>query len=294
MFNKFLFIAVAVLVLSGNGGARAEASSAVEARDVLGRTLRLARPAERIVSLNPAATEILFAVGAGSRVLGVTEFCDYPPEAASRTIVGGFSGATVSVEQIVALKPDLVLVSAEMHVRIIPLLDALGIPLFAVDPHSFQQVYETIDHLGRLTACPAGARNVIQDMRSRIAALGAPEKEPVAVFWEIWDDPLMTIGGTTFISEAIELAGGRNVFADLREQWPGVNLEQVLLRKPDWILSGDDHGDRLTPEALGRRAGWATVPAVRAGRIAVIEADIIYRSGPRLAEAVEALSRLLR
>jgi len=264
--------------------------------DAAGRRITLQKRASRIVSLTPAVTETLFAIGAGDQVVGVTEFCNYPQAASRKTKVGGFSGATISIEQIVALKPDLVILSAVMHAKVIPLLDQVKIPCFAVEPVSFADVYRDIQTLGALTGHEKESRTVVATMQKRIAAVqeipatkGAPR-----VFWELWDDPLMTAGGPTFISEAITLAGGTNVFADLTEQWPQVSFEELLIRKPDWILSGTDHGDRMKLEDILKRPGWTNVPAVKNGKIATIESDIIYRGGPRLADAVEALAKILK
>ena len=248
---------------------------------------------QRIVSLVPAVTEILFAIGAGEKVVGVTEYCDYPAEAGERTSVGGFSGATVSVEQIRLLNPDMVLLSADMHERITALLDELRITSFAVEPKNFSQVYDVIALLGEMTGCTAGAGEVIAGMKSKIA--GVEERiqgrEKPGVFWMLSEDPLMSVGAETFVSEAISLGGGRNIFADVRERWPLVSREQVLLRKPDWILLGDDVGGAAA--ALAVNPLWQTIPAIRESRVALIDADILYRYGPRLADGVEYIARIL-
>ncbi|AEJ19352.1 ABC transporter substrate-binding protein [Gracilinema caldarium] len=264
--------------------------------DAAGRSITLQQSAGRIVSLTPAVTETLFAIGAGDQVVGVTEFCNYPSAVSSKTRVGGFSGATISIEQIVALKPDLVILSAVMHAKVIPLLDQVKIPCFAVEPGSFADVYRDILTLGALTGHEKEARTVVTAMQKRIAAVQTipTTKGTPRVFWELWDDPLMTAGGPTFISEAIVLAGGKNVFADLQEQWPQVSFEELLVRNPDWILSGTDHGDRMRLEDIMNRPGWLNIPAVKNGKIATIESDIIYRGGPRLADAVEALAKILK
>jgi iron complex transport system substrate-binding protein len=190
---------------------------ALRIRDVLGRTLTFTAPPRRIVSLSPAVTEILFALGAGSQVVGVTEYCDYPPETAAIPKVGGFSGAAVGMERIAALRPDLVILSGDMHGRIITLLDRLSIGNFAVEPRNFSEVYQTIQTLGTLTGKEEKAREVIALMEEKISRAEARWKgrERPGVFWELTDEPLMTAGGNTFISEAIRLGGGRKVFEEL-------------------------------------------------------------------------------
>ncbi|MDR2537793.1 MAG: cobalamin-binding protein [Treponema sp.] len=271
------------------------AQTSINMTDVLGRRVSLSAIPQRIISLSPGVTEILFAIGAGAQVVGVTEYCNYPPETANRTKVGGFSGITVNVEQIVVLKPDMVIVSGEMHERIIALLDGLGIKSFAVEPSSFAQVYTTIETIGRLTGHESGASRVTATMRAKImrAQTQRGNRERPGVFWELSDDPLMSTGGNTFISEAISLAGGRNIFEDLSERWPIVSTEQVLLRKPAWILAGDDHGVIIEPQTLARRPGWSALPAVRDKHVALVNADMLYRYGPRLADAVLAIANIL-
>jgi iron complex transport system substrate-binding protein len=248
------------------------------------------------VSLSPSVTEILFALGAENQIAGITEYCDYPPETALIPKVGGFSGVTVQVERIAALRPDLVILSGDMHGRIITLLDRLSIRNFAVEPRNFNEVYQTIETLGILTGHGEKARELIARMEEKIRRAQEQRRggEPPGVFWELSDEPLMTTGGNTFISEAIRLGGGRNVFEDLPELWPTVSTEAVLLRKPDWIIAGDDHGKIVEPGALSRRPGWQGIPAVKNGRIATVNADALYRYGPRLADAVLAIAEILR
>lgn len=248
----------------------------------------------RIVSLSPAVTEILFAIGAGETVVGVTQHCDYPLAARELVSVGGFAGATVSVEQIRALSPDLVILSADMHARIVALLDNLGIPSFAVEPGNFSQVYQTIALIGKLSGFVSGAGNVIAEMKETIARVqdSVQGREPPAVFWVLSEDPLMTAGGETFISEVITLAGGTNIFAELREQWPLVSPEQLLVRRPDWVLSGSGMGAAENHPGV-RNPILQNLPAVREGRVAFVDGDILYRFGPRLARAVALVAEII-
>jgi len=264
--------------------------------DALGRSYALKAYPRRIVSLAPAITEILFAIGAGDRVVGVTQYCDYPPEARTRTQVGGFSGATVSMEQIRLLNPDLVILSAEMHSRIVSLLDDLAIASFAVEPRNLSQVYDVIALLGEITGFTDGAGDVISGMKTRIAEVGEQLRgtESKSVFWILGTDPLMTAGSETFVSEAIRLGGGKNIFDDVNERWPLVSAEQVLLRKPEWIFMGDDMTGAASPESIiPENLQWQTIPAVKKKQVAVIGGDLVYRYGPRLADAVELIAKIL-
>jgi iron complex transport system substrate-binding protein len=289
--KKFLLTIMFLLLSSGLWAA----DFPLTITDAFGRAVVFASPPRRIISLSPGATEILFAIGAGDRIVGVTRYCNYPAAAQSRTAVGGFSGITVNIETIARLRPDAVILSEFMHERLVPLLDRLAITSFAVEPQTFDEVYQTIETLGRITGSLQQAEFVIDDMKQKISRASARRgnRDRPAVFWELSDDPLMTTGGGTFISEAIHLAGGRNIFADRSEQWLTINVEQVLLRNPEWIITGDDHGKITDPRALSRRPGWSRLPAVRNNNIALIDADSIYRYGPRLADAVLSLSQTL-
>jgi iron complex transport system substrate-binding protein len=209
--------------------------------------------------------------------------------------VGGFSGAQVSVEQIAALKPDLVVLSADMHFRIKAMLEDLGLKTLAVEPRSLAEVYETIALLGRVCGREEGAAEVIAGMREKIrrAEEQAAGRERPAVYWELSPEPLISVGGNTFISELIALGGGRNIFADLAQDYPEISAEQVLLRRPRWIITGDDYGPPGNPAAFAARPGWSGLPALREGRVVQVRADIFYRCGPRLADAALEIAALL-
>jgi iron complex transport system substrate-binding protein len=264
--------------------------------DDLGRKVALSAVPRRIVSLAPSNTEILFAVGAGDQVVGVTKFCNYPPEAQTREQVGGFVAKTISVEKIVALKPDLVLSAGKIQQPVIEALERAGIPVFDLSPKTFDGVYANIETVGRLTGHGAEAARVVAQMKERVAAVTAkaktvPEANRPKVFYEVWHEPLMTAGPSTLIGQMITLAGGVNLFADVTEDWPQVSTEEVMKRDPDVILAPDSHGQELTPEKIQARPGWGNIKAVRQGRIVLVNGDIVSRPGPRLANALEATAR---
>jgi iron complex transport system substrate-binding protein len=199
------------------------------------------------------------------------------------------------VEGIAVLKPDLVILSRDMHFRIRTMLEDLGINTLAVEPRNFDEVYQLIDELGKICGGGARAAELIGEMKEKIHRAGeqAAGREAPPVYWELSPEPLMSVGGRTFISEAIRLGGGRNIFEDLAQDYPEVSAEQILLRRPRWILTGDDQGSAADPAAFGRRPGWADIPAVREGRIRRVNADRLYRYGPRLADAVLEIAGIL-
>ncbi|HEY66539.1 MAG TPA: cobalamin-binding protein [Caldilineae bacterium] len=279
--------------------AASEATFPLSLVDGLGREVTIDRVPARIVSLAPSNSEILFAVGAGDQVVGVTKYCNYPPEACeSKEIVGGFSAKSISVEKILALEPDLVLAAGKIHQPIIEALEQLDIPVVALTASTFDDVYANIELVGRLTAHEEQAAEVIAEMKARVAAVteavaSIPEEQRLKVFWETWDEPLMTAGPSTFIGQMIELAGGINIFADVTEDYPQISAEEVVQRNPDVILGPDSHGEKLTPEQVAQRPSWSQINAVKNGRIHLVNGDIVSRPGPRLAEGLEAIARAL-
>jgi iron complex transport system substrate-binding protein len=295
---RFLFFLLVVLFVSGckpgeKGAGAADARPEGALTDVLGRAFSpYEGGARRIVSLSPGVTEILFAIGAGERVVGITEYCNYPPEAQDRIRVGGFAGATVSMERIAALKTDLVIISGDMHGRILALLENLGIPAFAVEPRTFEDVFAVIETMGLLADCREGADETVRIMKEKLeeAALLYAEGTKPTVYWELSEEPLISAGKGSFVGEALSRGGGINIFEDLEKDWPLISGEEVLIRRPEWILTGDDHG---RPEGFALRPGWAEIPAVKNGRIVVVNADRLYRYGPRLADAVLEIAAIL-
>lgn len=276
----------------------AEIAFPVTVTDDLGRTVTVTQQPERLISLAPSLTEVLFAIGAGEQLVGVTEYCDYPEEAKSRERIGGFSANTISVEKIVALKPDLVFATGGIHQPIIDALDDLGIPVVALDPQNMEQVYSSIAVAGRLTGHAQEADQVVEAMKQRVQAVvdrvaNIPQEKRVKVYWQIWDEPLMTAGPSSFAGQLIELAGGINIFGDLTASYPQISAEEVVKRNPDVIMGPDTHGDKLTVEVFRQRPGWSEIKAVQEGRIYLMDGNIVSRSGPRLADALEAVAKAL-
>jgi iron complex transport system substrate-binding protein len=288
MKKYFLIITVVLFTVSWAW------TETIKMQDVMKREIVLSAPAKKIVSLVPAITEILFAVGAGETLVGVTEFCNYPEETKTIEKVGGFSGTSISIEKIIALKPDLVFVSADMHFRIIDVLNQAGIISFAFEPKNMKDVFSSIETIGILTTHSDNASKIILQMQEKInnAKKLFEGKEKVSVFWEIWNQPLMTSGSNTFVNEAINLAGGKNIFDDVNSSWPEVSIEQLLIRNPKWIMSDDTYGMNMTKETLSQRALWSEIDAVRNNRIGIVNADMIMRAGPRLADAILQMAEL--
>ncbi len=265
--------------------------------DDLGRRVTIETGPQRIVSLLPSNTEILFAVGAGEQVVGVTSYCNYPPEATDRQQIGGITIQSISIEAVVALEPDLVLASGSQR-QLIPVLAAAGLTVVALEPATLEDIYANLQLVGQITGHPAQAEVIIADMRRRVEAVQAniaavPASERPTIFYEVWDEPLMTAGPHTFIGQMIDLAGGQNIFADVEEDWPQVSPEIIVQANPAVILGPTSHAEALAAEQIKNRPGWADIAAVQNNRIYLLDQDMVSRPGPRLIIVLEEMARAL-
>lgn len=280
---RALAAAVALFVVAGS----APATSVVRAVDDAGTKIELARPATRIVSLAPHATEMLFAAGAGAAVVAVAAHSDHPP--AARSLPRVADAAMIDLENVVALRPDLVVAWPYTAPNQLAALRALKIPVFFSHPRTMASIADDMEKLGALAGTSVPAGRAAEALRSRIATLrrdyGAAE--PLSVFYEIWNRPLYTIGGDHLISEAIAVCGGRNIFAGLKLPAPEVNLEAVIAAAPQVIVGADDAGTR--PAWLSEWSRWPDLPAVRDGNVIVANGDLLHRPGPRFVEGVAEL-----
>ncbi|MFO8191318.1 MAG: cobalamin-binding protein [Bacillota bacterium] len=239
--------------------------------------------------MSPSNTEVSFALGLGERIVGVTEYCNYPPEAQEREIIGGFS--TPNIELIVEMQPDLVLAST-IHEEEVPRLEELGIPVLVVESSTLQDLYTSIALVARVTGVVDAGEVLINSMQEEIAALQTvvadiPEDDRIRVYYEVYSDPLMTAGKDAFITEIIALAGGINIFGDVKESYPQISAEVVAEREPQVILYPDHHGTAdLVIESMTERPGWESIPAVIENRVYAVSDDAFARPGPRAVEAV--------
>jgi iron complex transport system substrate-binding protein len=267
------------------------AANAIEVIDDAGARVVLEAPATRIVSIAPHLTEQLFAIGAGHRIVATTDFADYPP--AARAIPRVARAHHVDLEQVAALKPDLIVIwGSGFPPAVQAALKRLNVPLFVSEPKRLDDVATSMLRLGTLTAAPDAEREAAA-LRSRLALLRATyaNRKPVNVFYQIWPQPLMTLSGKHVVSEAITLCGGVNVFADLAPLAPQVIDEAVLAANPDAILAAEADGN--PSGALDRWRKWPQLSAVRRGALVTLTAERINRHGPRISEGVSELCKAL-
>jgi iron complex transport system substrate-binding protein len=296
-----------LLLLAGCGAPPADETPAaavdgapfpVAFTDTLGRAVRVDRRPGRIVSLAPAVTETLFALGAGPRVVAVTTMDNYPPEVRRLPKVGGFSPETISTEGILAAKPDLVLAGGRFQEPIVRALAKLGVTAAVIDPSTLEAVQEAITQVGLATGQRDEAAALLADFRRRLDAVrrrtaAVPAADRPKVLYVLWDDPLQTAGPGTFVGQMISLAGGVHLLKDSQHAYPRLSDEAVLAWDPDLILA-PDHGADGLPDRLRRRPGWGRLKAVRQGRIVTVPQDLVHRPGPRLVAGVAAIEAILR
>lgn len=275
----------------------AAADFPVTLTDALNHSVTLRARPDRIVSMAPSNTEILFALGAGPQVAGVTTYCNYPPEAAEKPNVGEFSRS--SLESIVSLDPDLVLAARFNPMDVLEGLRRLDIPVFALAPSRLSDVLDTIEQIGRLSGHAAAADSLARTMRSRIsrvrrAVACVPDSARPLVLWGRLEAPMYTAGPGGYLNDLINLAGGRNIAADARVDWPQIGLETVVDRNPDVIIvSGGDANIGRDLKRLRNTGGWREVGAVIHGRIYNVDPDLLQRPGPRIVDGLEQLCRIL-
>lgn len=261
--------------------------------DSFGREVTIPKQPERIVSLAPSSTEILFALGLGDKVIGVTDVCDYPEEALAIEKMGGFQG--VNVEKIVAANPDLIIADSLTTKEVVEQLESFGFPVLAIRAVSVEEMLQHIELIGRAANVKAKAEEVIAGLRGRVEAISQrvkdiPDDERPLVFYEVWYDALMSVGPNTFIHDVIELAGGKSVTADATTDWPVVDLEVLLAKNPEVVILG--HTGQ-TPEQVKARVNWQTVDAVKNNQVYTINPDLFSRPGPRLVDALEEVAKIL-
>ncbi|HEX3280465.1 MAG TPA: cobalamin-binding protein [Pyrinomonadaceae bacterium] len=263
-----------------------------EVVDEAGRKVTLPGKIERVVSLAPNLTEIVYAVGSGDRLVGNTTFCNYPPQAKDVAKVG--DTLQPSIERILALHPQLVLVSTASQLEAFTTqLNEQHIAVYITDPRDLEGVFHSISNVGDLLGKSDVAVELVKQLRARTQAVESAVTglQPVSVFFQLSGQPLYTAGKTSFVTNLIERAGGRSVTADINEAWPRLGDEAALASHPEAII--------MLSGAMGATANAQVAsalrnsPAVKNGRVYMIDGDLLTRPGPRLVDGLEQIARAL-
>ena len=294
---KLTVVAVAVFAAFGCRGVGVP-SPPVETREVhddLGRAVKLPLKIDRAISLAPSLTEMIFAVGAGDRLVGVTTYCNYPAETAAVEKVGDTQ--TPNIEKIIALQPQVVFVSTASQLEAFSrTLNEQGIAVYVTSPKTLDEVFKNLQQLGDLFGTSETARKLVLDLQGRTSIVwnefqhvgpGRASQSP-RVFLQISRDPLFTIGKQSFLTELIEKAGGESVTANVETAYPTISKETALALNPDVILLSDSDDNKEPSDAVKNS------PAVKNNRVFRINADIISRPGPRLVDALEEIAKDLQ
>lgn len=269
-------------------------SREVRITDRLGRVVTLSRPPARIISLSPSATEMIFAVGAGDRLVGVTQYCNYPSDALTISRVSSGTIEGVNREAILDLKPDVIFFKADHHQSLIDTFDKFGIPMVGVGAESIQEMFQEALDLGRFLETETVAEQLVSQMRSELEAQtrrvsSISDEARRRVFYVVWDDPLMTAGPQSFIGELIGIAKGKNIFDDVKQGYPQISSELVVDRDPQVIIRPSSDDDTNNLDRILDRKGWEGVSAIRDKQVRTIDGDQISRCGPRLLQVLPSL-----
>lgn len=266
----------------------------IEITDLKGRQITFEKVPERIVSLSPANTEILYAVGAGDKVVGVTSFCDYPTEVKDVEKIGTFDGP--NLELIQKANPDVVLAGGYIQEDLITSLEQLNIPVVSTEATDFNSIFDSITLVGKLTGNNEKAAEVVKGMKDKIAEIQGKvkDKTPKSVFYVVWTDPLTTGGAGTFINDIIKTAGGVNT-AEKVQYWAKYSIEELVKDNPEYLLSSKHAtNEGVTADFYKESPLFKNLDSVKNNKIYLMSDDnIVSRPSPRIVQAIEEMAKVL-
>lgn len=267
----------------------------IKVTDIKGNKVEFDKLPQRIISLSPANTEILFAIGAGSKVVGDTVYCDYPNEAKNVQKVGDFNNP--NIELIKKLKPDVVLAGGYIHDDIIKVLQDSNIKVVSTEASNLAGTFDSINLIGKIAGKEENAKKIVLNMKSVISSIEEKNKniKKPKVFYIVWTEPLTTAGAGTFINDVINAAGGVNVASGVKE-WAKYSPEQLIKDNPDIIVSAKFSTNKgLTKEDIMKNPLFSKLPCVKQGKVYIVKDDnIISRSGPRIVDSISELSDVFK
>ena len=304
--KKILALILAIVLIVGLSACQAQQTAAptpteqpavdtkIVITDLKGRQITLDKAPERIVSLSPANTEILFAVGAGDKVVGVTSFCDFPAEVKDVEKIGSFEGP--NLELIQKAKPDVVLAGGYIQEDLIANLEQLNIPVISTEATDFNSIFDSIALIGKVSGNEQKAAEVVKGMKDKIAEIEDKVKgqTPKSVFYVVWTDPLTTAGSGTFINDVIKAAGGINT-AEKVEYWAKYSAEELVKDNPEYLLSSlHATNEGVTVDFYKQSPVFKNLDSVKNGKVYLMSDDnVVSRPGPRIVQAIEEIAKVL-
>lgn len=269
----------------------ARAASPVERKDDRGAVVRLPSSPSRIISLAPSLTEIVFLLGQERKLVGVTRYCNYPPQAKALPKVGGVSDP--DVERIVAAGPDLVLFTTDGNPKDkVTALEELGIPCFGLSPQDLAGIYSAVERTGELLGVPERAKREADALRARAKRAAGGKRAGLSprVLFVVSTSPIIAAGKSTFMDELLSMAGGMNAAGSFAGRYPRMSVEGLISVRPDVIFIAAMEGVEKFPDEVTR---WKEVPAFRHGDVISLDGDLVTRPGPRMVSALEQVSQAL-
>ena len=303
--KKILALILAIVLIVGLSACQAQqpapapveqpaADTKIVITDLKGREITLDKIPERIISLSPANTEILFAVGAGNKVVGITSFCDFPAETKDVAKIGSFEGP--NLELIQAAKPDVVLAGGYIQEDFIASLEQLNIPVISTEATDFNSIFDSIALIGKLSGNDQKAAEVVKGMKNKIAEIQDKVKgqTPKSVFYVVWTDPLTTAGSGTFINDVIKTAGGVNT-AEKVEFWAKYSAEELVKDNPEYLFSAlHSTNEGVSMEFFKQSPIFKNLDSVKNGKVHLMSDDnVVSRPGPRIVQAIEEVAKVL-
>jgi iron complex transport system substrate-binding protein len=263
--------------------------------DQMGREVTIEKLPERIISLAPSNTEILFTLGLEDRIVGVTDFCDYPEAAKSKEKIGGFSEP--NIEKIISLQPDLILATS-MHQKPVEELEKLNVPSVVLDPKDFEDVFTSIEIIGKATGQDDKAAAIVGDLKARVKdvddkVIKLTEDERPKVYYEIWPSPITTAGPGTFVNDIMQRAGGENIAKDAKKAYPQYSQEMIVAKNPDIIIFSHHGSSNQSAEDILNRQGWESIEAIKNNKVFYVEENLVQRATPRLVDGLEQLAMMM-
>jgi iron complex transport system substrate-binding protein len=286
-----LFLLWSLVILLGTS---ASFSASLKVRDEAGREVTFPFPPKRIVSLAPNITEILFSLGLDGEIVGVSVHCNFPEKAKSKPRVGSY--ISLDFEKITSLKPDLIIATGAGNTRdMVDRLGKLGFPSYVIYPKNFDDILKSILHIGQVVNREKEAKQITDGMRKRSQRVieltkGLPRPK---VFIQIGDTPIVTVGKGSFADDLIRLARGENIAGKEKEVYPRFGMEEILKRSPEVIVISSMNPKGDYQKVLREWNQWKTIPAVKNGRIHLIDSDLLDRPSPRIVDGLEELARVL-